>query len=514
MTAEDKIVEAKISGMKNKKNSLLLMEDISKSFPGTKALDNVSFELSSEGEIHALVGENGAGKSTLVKILHGALARDTGDIYLRGNPYKATNVQQSQKTGLAFIPQTSNLIGCLSVKENLFLGQEFRKGRVLERIDWRTSRERANELLDRVGLKINPDRKIEELEVAEQQLVEIAKVLGMNAKIVTMDEPTSSLTEEEAERLFDIIRGLKKEAVSIIFVSHKLDEIFSISDKITVLRNGLYVGTKKTSDTDRNEIVKMMTGREEAEKYTAGRRTHGSVIFKASGINTYGMVRDVSFEMREGETLSIAGLLGSGRTELLETLCGYSDLKSGSLEVAGKPFRINNPKGALSLGIGYISEDRHRKGLMLNQSVKENVGAASMRDDMRFGLINVKVQIEKIKKFIGKLGIICSGIHQLVENLSGGNQQKVLLARYLKAGLRVLLLNEPTRGIDVGAKTEIYKLINDFKKDGGSVLMVSSELPEILAVSDRIMVMHDGRVTGLFTQEEATKEKLMHAMTG
>ena len=490
------------------------MEYISKSFPGTKALDGVSFELSREGEIHALVGENGAGKSTLIKVLHGALESDSGNIYLRGNLYSGSNVQESQKAGFAFIPQASNLIGCLSVKENLFLGQEFRKGFLLKRIDWRASREKAKELLARVGLKINPDMRIEELEVAEQQLVEIAKVLGMNARIVTMDEPTSSLTEEEAQRLFDIIRAFKKDAVSIIFVSHKLDEIFSISDKITVLRNGRYVGTKKTSLTDRNEIVKMMTGRDEAEKYSGGRRTQGPVVFRASGVNTYGMVRDVSFELHEGETLSIAGLIGSGRTELLETLCGYSALKSGSVEVAGRPVRLNNPKSALALGIGYISEDRHRKGLMLNQSVKENIGAASMRDDMKFGLINLKAQIAKIKRVIGKLGIVCFGIYQLVENLSGGNQQKVLLARYLKAGLRILLLNEPTRGIDVGTKVEIYKLINDFKKEGGSVLMVSSELPEVLAVSDSILVMHEGRITGVFSQEEATKEKLMHAMTG
>jgi ribose transport system ATP-binding protein len=496
------------------RTGLLVLSGISKQFPGTRALDNVAFDLSREGEIHALVGENGAGKSTLVKIIHGALQRDAGEIYLRGEPYNVSDVQQSQRLGLAFIPQTSNLIGCLSVKENLFLGQEFLKGVVIKRVDWRKTKERANELLGRVGLDINPDRRIESLEVAEQQLVEIAKVLGLNARIVTMDEPTSSLTEEETERLFSIIRTLKKEGVSLIFVSHKLDEVFEISDRITVLRNGHYVGTKNTPETNRFEIVKMMTGKEEAEKYIGGQKVGGPVALKAVNVDTYGLARNISLELREGETLTIAGLLGSGRTELLETLCGHRPLKGGQIEVSGKRVKFRHPRDALTMGIGYISEDRHKKGLMLNQSVKENIGAASYRSDLKFGLININTQELKIKQMIEKLGIICSSIQQLVANLSGGNQQKVLLARYLKAGLRVLLLNEPTRGIDVGSKAEIYKLMNDFKKDGGAVLMISSELPEVLRVSDRIMVMHEGRITGLFTAEEATKEKLMHAMTG
>jgi len=498
---------------KSTADSILSLVGISKYFPGTKALDDVQFELSKEGEIHALVGENGAGKSTLVKIIHGALQKDSGEIYLRGRLYTAYNVQQSQRQGLAFIPQISNLIGCLSVKENLFLGQEFRKGYLFKRVDWQKTREKARELLARVGLEVNLDRRVEDLEVAEQQLVEIAKVLGMNAKIVTMDEPTSSLTEEETARLFDIIYTLKNEDVSIIFVSHKLDEVFELSDKITVLRNGRYVGTKITKETNRHEIVKMMTGKEETVRFTEKGKLEKSVILKASNLTSFGTVKNVSFELNKGETLILAGLMGSGRTELLEALCGHRPLRSGRIEIEGKPVKFHHPGEALRMGLGYIPEDRHIKGLMLNQSVKENIGATSLNDDKVFGFINNKLHVSKIQKIVSNMSIICSSIYQLVQYLSGGNQQKVLLARYLKAGLRILLLNEPTRGIDVGAKEEIYQLIYDFKKKGGAVLMASSELPEVLKVSDRIMVMHEGRVTGFFTSEEATKEILMHAMT-
>jgi ribose transport system ATP-binding protein len=494
--------------------SVLKVQEVSKFFPGTRALNRVNFELDREGEIHALVGENGAGKTTLVKIINGALEKNEGAILLRGEPYHASNVQQAQQQGLAFIPQASNLIGCLSVRENLFLGQEHVKGSLIKRIDWKKSGESAARLLTRVGLGyVNIDMHVEDFEVAEQQLIEIAKVLSIHASIITMDEPTSSLTEEETRRLFDIIRFLQRMNVSVIFVSHKLDEVFHISDKITVLRNGECVGTRNTPETSREEIVRMMTGREEAEKYSKKKGRLGSVLMKVRNLKTRGIVHEVSFELAAGETLAIAGLLGSGQTELLETMCGYYSPISGSIEIDGREIRIHSPKDALRHGIGYIPEDRHVKGLMLNQSVQDNISAASLRDDRHFGLLSIAVQLNRVQKLIVQLGIVCAGTSQLVENLSGGNQQKVLLARYLKAKPRILLLNEPTRGIDVGAKTEIYNLISSFKEEGGAVLMVSSELPEILGISDRIMVMHEGRVTGFFSTGEATKEKLMHAMT-
>ncbi len=494
--------------------SVLQAREVTKTFPGTRALDRVSFDLQREGEIHALVGENGAGKSTLVKIINGALRMDSGSITLRGRPSVAPSVQSAQAQGLAFIPQASNLIGCLSVKENLFLGQEQVTGKLIRRIDWEQTGQSARRLLKRVALEyVNVHQRVEDFEVAEQQLIEIAKVLGMHASIVTMDEPTSSLTEEETGRLFDIIRFLQREHVSIIFVSHKMDEIFEISDRITVLRNGQYVGTRVTAETNRDEIVRMMTGKEEAEKYTGTRIRAGRVVLRAEGLGTHGIVHDVSFELAEGENLAVAGLLGSGQTEFLEALCGYHPLKTGMVEVRGKRVRLRSPGEALRHGIGYIPEDRHVKGLMLNQSIQDNISAASLRDDRRFGLLSVRAQSRRVDQLVQRLGIVCAGTGQLVENLSGGNQQKVLVARYLKAGPRILLLNEPTRGIDVGAKTEIYNLISDFKQRGGAVIMVSSELPEVLGVSDRIMVMHEGRVTGFFKTGEATKEKLMHAMT-
>jgi ribose transport system ATP-binding protein len=292
-----------------------------------------------------------------------------------------------------------------------------------------------------------------------------------------------------------------------------MDEIFEISDKITVLRNGQYVGTRRTSETNRGEIVRMITGREEAEKYLRRKKGGGGVVFKATDIKTYGIVHDISFELHSGETLAVAGLLGSGQTELLETLCGFQPIKEGKIEVNGREIRARSPHDALRHGIGYIPEDRHAKGLMLNQSVRDNIAAASLRDDTHIGLISATRQQSAVLKLIERLGIVCTGLSQLAENLSGGNQQKVLLARFLKASPHILFLNEPTRGIDVGSKTEIYNLISSFKEKGGAVLMVSSELPEILRVSDRIMVMHKGTITGLFKTEEATKETLMHAMT-
>jgi ribose transport system ATP-binding protein len=494
--------------------SLLTVREVSKSFPGTLALDKVNFELEREGEIHAMVGENGAGKSTLIKIIHGALPMSSGEIFLRGEPYHPVDVLEAQQRGLGFIPQTSNLIGCLSVKENLFLGQEFVRGTLLRRVDWVRTREQARYLLERVMLgHINSDQRVEEFRVAEQQLIEIAKVLGTHASIITLDESTSSLTEEETRRLFEIIRSLKQQRVSVIFVSHKLEEIFEIAEKITVLRNGICVGTRLTAETNRDEIVRMMTGREDVGKRVGRKGTRGALLLKAQGLQTHGIVRGVTFELAAGETLAIAGLLGSGQTELLEALCGYRPLKSGVVEIEGKKVRMRNPGDALRNRIGYIPEDRHVKGLMLNLSIQDNVSAASLRKDRRHGIISASLQIRGVQLLIRQLGIVCTGVQQLVESLSGGNQQKVLLARYLKADPRILLLNEPTRGIDVGAKAEIYKLIDEFKQRGGAVLMVSTELPEILEESDRIMVMHEGRVTGFFETEEATKQKIMYAMT-
>ncbi len=494
--------------------SLLTVHDVSRLFPGTLALDRVSFTLETEGEIHAMVGENGAGKSTLVKIINGALPMSSGEMFLRGEPYRPNNVLHAQRLHLGFIPQASNLIGCLSVKENLFLGQEYVTGKVLRRVDWERTAEEARRLLAKVKMShVNLDQRVEEFRVAERQLFEIAKVLGMHASIITMDESTSSLTEEETDRLFGIIRSLKAEGVSVIFVSHKLDEIFAIAEKITVLRNGQCVGTRLTTDTNRDEIVHMMTGREDLARPAGQKRSAGAIALKASGVTTDGIAHDVSFDLAAGETLAVAGLLGSGQTELMEALCGFRPPRAGWVEVGGKRVRLRNPGEGLRNGIAYIPEDRHVKGLMLNMPLLDNVCVASMKSDRKRGFISALLQSQRVQILIRQLGIACSGIMQLVESLSGGNQQKVLIARYLKANPRILLLNEPTRGIDVGAKAEIYRLIEDFKDKGGAVLMVSTELPEILAESDRIMVMHEGRVTGFFVTGEATKEKLMYAMT-
>ncbi|MGA2480994.1 MAG: sugar ABC transporter ATP-binding protein [Spirochaetia bacterium] len=494
--------------------SLLTVHEVSRSFPGTLALDRVSFTLEKEGEIHAMVGENGAGKSTLVKIINGALPMSSGGMFLRGELYHPMDVLHAQRLHLGFIPQTSNLIGCLSVKENLFLGHEHVTGRVLRRVDWERTTEEARRLLEKVKMShVNLNQRVEEFRVAERQLFEIAKVLGMHARIITMDESTSSLTEEETDRLFGIIRSLKAEGVSVIFVSHKLDEIFEISEKITVLRNGQCVGTRLTTETTRDEIVHMMTGREDLARPTAKGKSGGAVALKANGITTHGIVHDVSFDLAAGETLAVAGLLGSGQTELMEALCGFRPPRAGSVEVGTKKVRLRSPGDALRNGIAYIPEDRHAKGLMLNLPLLDNVCSASMRSDRRHGFISGQLQAQRVQLLIQQLNIACSGKMQLVESLSGGNQQKVLIARCLKANPRILLLNEPTRGIDVGAKAEIYRLIADFKENGGAVLMVSTELPEILAESDRIMVMHEGRVTGFFFTEEATKQKLMYAMT-
>ncbi|MFP4588834.1 MAG: sugar ABC transporter ATP-binding protein [Candidatus Bipolaricaulota bacterium] len=493
---------------------LLEMRDIDKSFPGVQALDGVNFELE-EGEVHALVGENGAGKTTLMNVLNGVNLPDAGIILFRGEERKITSPSRAQELGIAFVHQELNLIPPLSVTENILLGHEPRREYNPSLIDWTRAQEQARKTLARLELELPLTRPVEDLSVAEQQMVEIAKALYLESKILVLDEPTSSLTTEETERLFDVVRRLKKTGHSVVYISHRLEEVFEIGDRVTVLRNGKYVGTRSLEEISRDRVVEMMVGEEVDQRYIRREARERQVLLEVEGFATEGKVEEVNFELKKGEILGIAGLQGSGRTELLEGLYGARSVSGGRVRVEGNEVSLASPATAIEGGITYLPEDRQRKGLFLNQPLRSNIAAASLTQESRLGVINLKIQSRRVQQLVDQLGIVAPSIHQIINNLSGGNKQKTVLAKCLKTGASVILMNEPTRGIDVGAKVEVYQLMNELnEKSGVGIVMVSSELPELLQVSDRILVMFRGRVTASFSKAEASKEKLMRAMTG
>lgn len=491
---------------------ILQMKNIEKSFPGVKALKNANFNLKS-GEVHALVGENGAGKSTLMKILCGIHRRDEGEILLFDEPVDFHNISQSQKMGISIIHQELNMIGDLTVAQNIFIGREpMIKGIC---INDRKMEKDSLELLQNLGINIDPSTKLKDLTVGHQQMVEIVKAVSHNIKILILDEPTAALTQPETEELFRIMNDLRKKGIGMIYISHRMDEITRISDRVTIMRDGEYILTKETKDLTENEIVKSMVGRivYGNKKEKSNIKEDAKVVLEVKGLTNYPFVKDVSFKLRKGEILGFAGLMGAGRTEVARAIYGADPKDAGEIFINGEKININSPKKAVKNGICYLSEDRKRYGLLLIKSVAENSVLAYLDNYTTAGFIDdVKIK-EDTKVANEKLKIKTPSIDQAVKNLSGGNQQKVIVARWLLKNSDIFIFDEPTKGIDVGAKSEIYEIIEELAKQGKSVIMISSELSEIQRLSDRVLVMCEGRITANLDISDATQETIMKYAT-
>jgi len=496
----------------SQENDFLRMEGVSKAFPGVQALNDVTFQVG-RGEIHALVGENGAGKSTLMKILTGSLRRDKGRIILRGQTVEIDTPSAAQAQGISMIHQELSLIPCLTVGQGIYLGREPRS-RIPGLIDWSTLYRRAQELLDRLNLQVNARALVQDLSIAQRQMVEVAKALSLNADLIAMDEPTSALSERETVVLFEMMRGLKERGVSLIFISHRLEEVFQIADRITVLRDGQLIGAAPVRELDQDRVVRMMVGRELGEMYPRADAQRREVVLEISDLRDGRELHGVSLKLHRGEILGLAGLVGAGRTALAETLFGSRPTVEGEIRLEDRAVQIGSPREAIRLGMGLVPEDRKLQGLFLNMAVRENVIISALDQVSQFLFVNPDKADRLAGEYVGKLDIRTPSLRQKVKNLSGGNQQKVIIARWLTLKPRVLILDEPTRGIDVGTKAEIHALMSQLAREGVGVLMISSDLPEVLGVSDRILVMHAGGIAAEFTRDEASQAAIMFAATG
>ena len=490
---------------------ILEMQQISKSFPGVKALDNIYLKVR-KGTIHALMGENGAGKSTMMKILFGIYTPDSGKLIFKGKELKLKGPSDALNNGISMIHQELSPIPHMTVAENIFLGKEPTRSNS-GWIDKKKMYAETKKLLDSLDIKINPKSKMKELSIANLQMVEIATAVSYNADLIIMDEPTSAITEKEVDHLFQIIDNLKSKGVSIIYITHKMDEVFKISDDITVLRDGQFVGSLPAKDLNKDKLIEMMVGREIKQVFYKEEVEFGDVALSVRNLTRKGKFQDVSFEVRKGEILGISGLMGSGRTEVIESVFGIYPADSGEIYVHGNKVTIDSPKDAIKHRLGLLTEDRKRTGCFLPLTVRDNMIAASI-DSFTSNGVKIRKKIdEKCTEQKNKLSIKTPDLDQQIMYLSGGNQQKVLLARWLLNDPDILIIDEPTRGIDVGAKAEIHKLMSKLAKDGKAIIMISSEMPEILGMSDRIVVMHEGRKMGELTKEEASQERIMHMVT-
>jgi len=487
--------------------TLLETKLITKSFAGVRALNSVSFDLL-EGEVHALIGENGAGKSTLIRVITGAIQADSGTLTIRGCPVPHNDPGVARSLGIAAIYQQPSLFPQLTVAENIALMLE--SGGAWRKVNWKERNRRARELIERIGGSIHPERLVSTLSMPEQQIVEIASAIGADAKILIMDEPTASLTDREVASLFKIITLLRGQGAGIIYISHRLEEISAIAERVTVLRDGETVAARSMENVDKTTLIGMMVGRELSTVFPKRAVPMGGELIELRGVsNRAGGLRDISLSVRSGEILGVAGLVGSGRTQLAETLFGLTPADSGEISVSGTSVRITSPAQAIDLGIGYVPEDRRRHGVVLELPIAANTSLASLKIVARNGLIDRNKERALAVRYLHQLRIKATSVYSETGSLSGGNQQKVALARWLAIDPKILILDEPTQGVDVGSKAEIHGLMMDLAERGLAIIMISSELPEILGMSDRIAVMHQGTIAGVLSREEATQQKIL-----
>jgi rhamnose transport system ATP-binding protein len=485
------------------------VEHLSKAFGGVQALRDVQLELYA-GEVHALLGENGAGKSTLIKTITGVYSPDSGTLYLDGKPIRFSDPRDAQKQGIAAIYQEPSLFPDLDIAENIFVGrQPTRAGRV----DWQQMYAAARTLLQQLGVTLDPRTKARELSVAQQQMVEIARSLSLNARVLIMDEPTSSLTQREVDEMFTIVRQLREAGTAILFISHRLEELFAIADRVTTLRDGAYVGTRPMESVTSAELIQMMVGRNLDELFPKQETVLGDVALEVVNLSVAGHFSDVTFSLRKGEIVGMAGLIGAGRTDVARTIFGILHATSGTIRVDGKPVKISNPEQAMGLGIGFVPEDRKQHGLVLEFPISENITLPNLPTFAKWGWLNHKSERTAAATGAKQLEVKMANLEQTAGQLSGGNQQKVVLAKWLATHPRILILDEPTRGIDVGTKAAVHRLMSQLAAQGMAILMISSELPEVLGMSDRILVMREGHLTGEFSRERATPELIMRAAT-
>lgn len=487
------------------------MKGICKSFGDNQVLKDARFELK-DGEIHALMGENGAGKSTMMKILTGVYTRDSGTVIVDGKEVCYHNPKEAEKAGIVFIYQELNVLFDLTVEENLFMGREITKRFGI--CDKKAMRKKAQEIMDRMGVHIPVDTVMSDLSVGQQQMVEICKALMVDAKVLIMDEPTAALTQSETEILFKVVNSLRKKGVSIVYISHRMEEIFELCNRISIFRDGTYIDTKYIKDTSMDDVVQMMVGREIGERFPKRDNAIGKEVLRVEGLTHEKLFRDVNFSVRAGEVLGVSGLMGAGRTEIMHAIFGNMPIVKGKIFIEGKEVTIRNPREAIAAGIGFITEDRKTEGLLLEKSIAENIELTNLGKVSKNSVLNARKQGELVQQGIEEFRIRCFNAEHECGNLSGGNQQKVVLAKWVYTDPKILILDEPTRGVDIGAKKEIYTVINKLAAKGVAVIMVSSELPEVLGMSDRIMVVHEGDVTGIINGADADQTKIMTLATG
>lgn len=490
-------------------NVLLKMKNIHKSFPGVYALNSVDFELRS-GEVHAILGENGAGKSTLIKVLGGIYTADQGEIFIEGSKVEIKDVISAQKCGISIIHQELVLVPHMTVGENIFLGREPMKGRFVNRIKLH---EDAQKLLDDYDMDINAKTMVSKLSIAKQQMVEIIKAISYQSKILVMDEPTSSISDKEVKFLFNTMRTLSAKGVGIIYISHKMSELEEICDRVTVMRDGMYIATEVVKETTKDRLISMMVGRDLKNYYTRDYGNQGEVLLQCENIMDHNMVKGASFELREGEILGFSGLVGAGRSELMKCIFGLTNNYIGNIYMEGKKIHIKSPAEAIRYGIALVPEDRKMEGLYHVQSVKYNTTIEVLKEFIKFIFVDKNKEEDITQTYIDMMSTKTPSSKQIVGKLSGGNQQKIMIGRWLATSPKILILDEPTRGVDVGAKSEIYAIMNRLVKEGMSIIMISSEMPEIINMSDRIYVMCDGKIAGCLGHDEVTQEKIMQLAT-
>lgn len=487
------------------------MKDIEKSFGSNSVLRGVNFDLKA-GEVHALMGENGAGKSTLMNILTGLHELNAGSIQVNGEETRFDNPKEAENHGISFIHQEMNTWPEMTVLENLFIGKEYKN--TFGIVQTKKMKKLAEETFEDLGVQLNLDEDVKNLSVGEQQMIEIAKSLMTNGEVIIMDEPTAALTEKEIEVLFKIIRNLKEKNVAIVYISHRMEEIFKISDRVTVMRDGISVATSNTKETTNDEIVRQMVGRDLEDYYPEKHSEIGKVVFEVKDLNQKDNFSNISFQVRSGEIVGFSGLMGAGRTEIMRSIFGVDATDSGEIYLEGEKIKITDPHMAIQQGVGFLTEDRKEEGLILDYSLRDNISLPSIDGFAKASLIDEKAEQNFSEILMKRLKVKAESDLDKVSSLSGGNQQKVVLAKWIGIGSKVLILDEPTRGVDVGAKRQIYELMNELADRGVAIIMVSSDLPEILGVSDRIIVIHEGNIAGELAREEASEEKIMTLATG